>query len=263
MNCVVVKLGGHAIDALAPDSAVLVDLAHDVAALVSDGTKVVVVHGGGPQIGALLSTVGIESRFDEGLRVTGPETMGYVAMALGHVNLQVVAALNRAGLSSIGLSGADGSVVRATSLGPVWDRAGGDVKVQGDVLAAIWASGLTPVLNSVAVDDDGGLLNCNADTVAGAVAAALGATTLVLLSDVDQLRADLADGDSALATVTSAEVLELIDAGAVRDGMRPKMTAALDALAGGARTVVLANGARRHALRDTLARAIPTTEVVA
>ena len=263
MNCVVVKLGGHVLDAMAPDSAVLVDLARDVAALVSDGTKVVVVHGGGPQIGALLSTVGIESRFHEGLRVTGCETMDYVAMALGHVNLHVVAAFNRAGLASIGLSGADGSVVRATSLGPPWDRAGGDVKVRSDVLAAIWATGLTPVLSSVAVATDGGLLNCNADTVAGAVAGALGATTLVLLSDVDQLRADLSDGDSALATVTSAEVHQLIDAGAVRDGMRPKMTAALDALAGGASAVVLANGARRHALRDALARAIPTTEVVA
>jgi acetylglutamate kinase len=255
VNCVVVKLGGHVLDGMIPDSTVLVDLAHDVAALMSDGTKVVVVHGGGPQIGALLSTVGIESRFFEGLRVTGCETMGYVAMALGHVNLHVVAALNRAGLPSIGLSGADGSVVRATSLGPRWDRAGGDVKVR--------ATGLTPVLSSVAVATDGGLLNCNADTVAGAVAGALNAMTLVLLSDVDQLRADLSDGDSALATVTSAEVHKLIDAGAVRDGMRPKMTAALDALAGGASAVVLANGARRHALRDTLARAIPTTEVVA
>ncbi len=263
MSWLVVKLGGHALDGLAPDSPVLVDLAHDVAALVADGTKVVVVHGGGPQIGALLATAGIESRFHEGLRVTGPETMDYVAMALGHVNLHVVAALNRAGLASIGLSGADGSVVRATSLGPIWDRAGGDVKVQGDVLEAIWASGLTPVLSSVAVDDDGRPLNCNADAVAGAVAGALGATTLVLLSDIDQLRADLSDGDSALATVTGDEVRALIDAGAVRDGMLPKMMAALDALAGGASTVVLANGTRRHALRDTLARAVLTTEVVA
>ena len=261
MSRVVVKIGGHAIDALAPDSPVLCDLAHDVTTLAAHGTRVVVVHGGGPQIAALLAAVGFESRFEQGLRVTDHETMGYVAMALAGVNLHVVAALNAAGLSSVGLCGADASVVRATSLGPPWERAGGDVRVRGEVLTELWQNAKTPVLSSIAVDDGGRLLNCNADTVAGAVAGALGAT-LVLLSDVDQLRAALDDGDSALATVTSARVHELIGVGAVRDGMRPKMTAALDALGGGARAVVLANGTRRHALRDALARSIPTTEVL-
>jgi acetylglutamate kinase len=262
MSALVVKLGGHTLDSLAPNAQVLVDLANDVAALRSKGTEVVIVHGGGPQISQLLATVGVESRFHEGLRITDSTTMGYVAMALGQVNLRVVAALNQAGLPSIGLSGADGSVLHSTSLGTPWNRAGTAPKVQADLIETLWRDGFTVVLSPVALDADGELLNCNADTVAGAVAGAVGASSLVLLSDIDQLRAQLDDADSALASVTSAEVKAMIDSGAARDGMRPKMTAALDALDGGAYRIVMANGTRAHALRDALTNSIPTTEVV-
>jgi len=262
MSSLVVKLGGHTLDSLDPRAQVLVDLASDVAALRAVGTDVVIVHGGGPQIAQLLSNVGLESRFHEGLRITDPTTMGYVAMALSLVNLHVVAAFNQAGLHSIGLSGADGSVLRSASLGEPWDRAGSAPKVQGDVIEALWKDGFTPVMSSVALDANGELLNCNADSVAGAVAGALGASSLVLLSDIDQLRAEPDDADSSLASVTSAEVKALIDSGAARDGMRPKMTAALDALASGAKRIVMANGTRPHALRDALTGSIPTTEVM-
>jgi acetylglutamate kinase len=261
MSTLVVKLGGHTLDSLAPNAQVLVDLASDVATLRSTGTDVVIVHGGGPQISQLLATVGVESRFHEGLRVTDPTTMEYVAMALSQVNLHVVAALNQAGLQSIGLSGADGSVLRSTALGNPWDRAGTAPKVQADVIETLLRDGFTVVLSPIALDADGELLNCNADTVAGALAGALGASSLVLLSDIDQLRADLDDADSALTSVTSAEVKDMIDSGAVRDGMRPKMIAALDALDGGAERIVMANGTRAHALRDALTGSIPTTEV--
>jgi acetylglutamate kinase len=116
-------------------------------------------------------------------------------------------------------------------------------------------------VSPVAVDQFGELLNCNADTVAGALAGALGADALVLLSDVDQLRRDPDDAVSALTSVHATEVRELLSSGAVRDGMRPKMLAALDALDAGAARVVLANGTRAHALRGALARTAATTEV--
>jgi acetylglutamate kinase len=262
MSSLVVKLGGHALHALNTRSPVLVDLAQDIAQLRAQGTDVVVVHGGGPQIAALLASVGLESRFHEGLRVTDRRTMSYTAMALGEVNLLITAALNQAGLASAGVSGADATMTCAASLGEPWERAGGVPKVRDDIVTTLWAAGLTPIVSPVAVDEFGDLLNCNADTVAGALAAALGAEVLVLLSDVDQLRSEPDDASTALSLVTAAQVREMLASQSARDGMRPKVNAALDALDGGAHRVLLANGTRRHALRDALARSIPTTEVV-
>ena len=262
MSRVVVKLGGHTLDSLEPTSSVLVDLAGDVLELGRGGTDVVIVHGGGPQIAELLLRLGLESRFCDGLRVTDSMTMTVVAMALSTVNLRISAALNRAGLRCVGLSGADVSLVRARSLGDPWDRAGTPVAIVDDFLTQCWAGGVTPVLSSVAVDEFGELLNCNADAVAGALAGALDATSLILLSDVDQLRSDPHDPDSSLALATAKDVRDLVRSGAAREGMRPKMIAALEALDAGALRVVMANGTRDHALRDALAGLIPTTEVV-
>jgi acetylglutamate kinase len=256
----VVKLGGHALDSLAPTSPVLVALASDVAQLRSDA---VLVHGGGPQIAALLDSVGRSSRFIEGLRVTDEATMDYVAMALAQVNTHLVAALGQSGLRCVGLSGVDGATLRAQAVGEPWGRIAATPKVDPDIVLALWARDFTPVVSPVAVDDDGGLLNCNADAAAGALAGALDAEVLVLLSDVDQLRRDPDDASSALARVGADDVREMLESGAAREGMKPKMTAALDALDAGARRVVLANGTRPHALRDALAGTIPTTEVLA
>jgi acetylglutamate kinase len=256
----VVKLGGHALDSLSPTSPVLVALASDVANLPSDA---VVVHGGGPQIASLLEAVGLTSRFHEGLRVTDEATMDYVAMALAQVNTHLVAALGRSGLRCVGLSGVDGATLRAQAVGEPWGRIAALPKVDPDIVLALWARDLTPVFLPIAVDDEGGLLNCNADVAAGALAGALDAEVLVLLSDVDQLRGDPDDPASALERVGANDVRAMLESGAAREGMRPKMTAALDALDAGARRVLLANGTRPHALRDALAGAIPTTEVFA
>lgn len=263
MTSVVVKLGGHALDSIEPRSPVLVDLAQDIGELRAQGTDVLVVHGGGPQIAALLASVGLESRFHEGLRITDSATMGYTSMALAQVNLLITAALNQAGLASVGLSGADTTMLCALALGEPWDRAGDTPKVRDDIVTTLWAAGLTPVVSPVAVDERGELLNCNADTVAGALAGALGAEVLVLLSDVDQLRADPEDEATALTSVTGDQVREMLARNTAREGMRPKVIAALDALGAGARCVLVANGTRRHALRDALARTIATTEVLA
>src|SRR5664280_135330 len=122
MTSLVVKIGGHALDSLGPTSPVLVELASDIAQLQAEGTTVVVVHGGGPQIETLLADVGLEGQFYEGLRVTSTTTMRYVAMALSEVNLAIVSSFNQGGLVSVGLSGTDGSVLSATPLGDAWGR---------------------------------------------------------------------------------------------------------------------------------------------
>lgn len=262
MTCVVVKLGGHALDSLEPRSPRLVELALDIAQLCAAGTDVALLHGGGPQISALLDGLGMKSQFHEGLRVTDAPTMAVVAMALGYVNLQLTAALNQAGLDCVGLSGADTTLLCASSLGEPWQRAGSAPKVRVDIVASLWQSGVTPVISPLAVDENGELLNCNADVAAGALAGALGADVLVLLSDVDQLRSDVTDESSGLATVVRLQIAELLATGQARNGMRPKMMAALDALDGGAQRILLANGTRPHALRDALAGHIPTTEVI-
>jgi acetylglutamate kinase len=261
MRRYVVKLGGHALDSLSPSSAILVALADDVLALRASGIDVLIVHGGGPQITELLEATGRVTQFHEGLRVTDEETMEYVAMALSRVNVHLVAALVQAGLSCLGLSGVDNGLLRADAVGEPWGRIGAAPKVDGDVIVSLWREGLTPIVSPVALDHAGDLVNCNADVAAGALAGAVDAELLVLLSDIDQLRADPNDETSALATVGADQVRQLVDSGAAREGMRPKMLAALDALDGGAQTVLLANGTREHALRDALARTIPTTEV--
>jgi acetylglutamate kinase len=258
----VVKIGGHALDTLRPDSDVLVALASDIAELRDTSTNVVVVHGGGPQIQSLLDAVGLESWFHEGLRVTDGATMEIVAMALAQVNVHVVAALNGAGLASVGLNGADQSLMTASALGPPWGRAATLPKVNSDVIETLWASGVTPVVNSVVVDEHGELVNCNADAAAGALAGALRAEALVLLSDVDQLRLDPLDESTSIERVSRDDVVRMIDEGTILEGMRPKMTAALDALEGGARRVFMANGTTPHALRDALSGSSKRTEVV-
>ncbi len=260
MNRVVIKVGGHALDRLNADSPVLRDLAEDIGAIRALNAAVV-VHGGGPQIASLLEQVGLSSAFVNGLRVTDSVTMEYVAMALGLVNQRITAALGRGGLAAVGLSGVDGALVKASAHGGQLGRVARELRVDGRLVLDLLDEGWTPVIGPVASDAAGELLNCNADTVAGSIAAAIGAATLVLLSDVDQLRRDPEDPGSALASVSSADVRTMMADGSIRDGMIPKMQAALDALDAGAARVVLANGTRAHALVGVLDGTIPSTEV--
>jgi len=260
VSAVVVKLGGHTLDDLGPDSPVLIDLASDLAELKAGGNDVVLVHGGGPQIAGLLAARGLQSSFVDGLRVTDDETMECVSMALGYVNQKVCAALSRRGLPVMGLSGADSQLLLSSPLGAAWGRAGSSPEVGSQVLGTVLSAGLVPVVSPVAVDSRGELLNCNADTAAGAIAAALGAE-LILLSDVDQIRSVPDDPSTGLADVDVAQVEAMVTSGAIRDGMRPKVQAALDALGAGAPTVQLANGTKPHALRDARANRVATTKV--
>lgn len=263
MSRYVVKMGGHALDDLSPDAPLLASLGRDLRAVCDDGHDVVLVHGGGPQIAALLERLGVASEFREGLRVTSSAAVEVVAMALAQVNVALVSAMNHAGLSCVGLSGADAGLTTGESLGAPWDRAGRVHGIDPAVLEVLWRGGLSAVVSPLALDDRGDLLNCNADAVAGALAGAIEAHTLVMLSDIDQVRADPDDPASALARLDAAGVREMIATGAARDGMRPKLMAALEALDAGARRVVLANGTRPHALRDVIVGDALTTEILA
>lgn len=263
MSVVVVKIGGHALDDRSPEAPSMVALADDIQTLRASGTQVVIVHGGGPQIDELLSAVGISSNFVEGLRVTPVPTMVYVDMALSSVNRELVATLTSQGVAAVGCSGIDGSLLRAESLGEPWGQVAGSPFVNATLLKVLLAGGFTPVVTPVAGDATGGRLNCNADTAAGAIAAALQADGLLMLSDIDQLRTDPDDAATGLATVSQAQATALLASGAARDGMRPKLTAAVQALEAGAQRVWLANGRIPHAVRDVLAGNRSTTEVVA
>ena len=258
---VVIKLGGHALDRVDAEAPRLVELAADVRALRDEA--VLIVHGGGPQIAELSDRLGVSSHFTDGLRVTDAETMRVVAWALSEVNLAVTSALVHAGLPAVGLAGVSGGVVRGAPAGPVWGRTAQGVAVEPAALVALVGASWIPVISPIALASDGGVVNANADTVAGAIAGALGARALFLLSDVEQLRADPDDPASALAHVTGADITRMLASGAIRDGMRPKARAALDAVRAGARRVVVGDGTRPHALRELLAGQGPSTEVVA
>ena len=263
MSVVVVKLGGHALDGATDLEHTLDMLASDLASLANSGTHVVLVHGAGPQISELLTTLGIPVSFVDGLRVTDAATMNVVAMSLGLVNQQLVLGLQRRQVRAVGLSGVDAGMVTATSKGERWQRAGDVTHVDTSYLSHVLAQGFLPVVSPVSASVSGELMNCNADAVAGALAAAVRADALVLLSDVDRLRRDPDDPNSAVASATVEDVEALMASGAIRDGMTPKMHAALTAVTAGARRVVLANGTRAGALANALSDARTGTEITA
>jgi acetylglutamate kinase len=244
---VVVKVGGAALDD--PHLATLV--ADDLTLLALVGLRLVVVHGGGPQVSGAMSAAGIEPTFVGGLRVTDESSMELVQQVLvGRINSDLVARLCATGMSAVGLSGFDGDLVRAQRIGgPSGEdlgRVGSVVEVKPRLLASLLDDSYTPVIASVAPDADGAALNVNADAVAGAVAGAIDAAKLVYLTNVEGLYADLGDSGSLVSEVKATELAELVPG--LSDGMRPKVTSALDALHSGVGKVHVLDGRIPHAL---------------
>jgi acetylglutamate kinase len=229
----VYKVGGPALE----DDALVRPLAEEVRRA---GGDVVLVHGGGRQIERLLATLGIESRFVDGRRVTSPEAMEVVEMVLaGSVNKRLAAGLTAAGVPAVGLSARDAGLVRAR-LVPELGRVGRPERVDARPLRALWRAGLVPVIAPVSAGPSGEAVNVNADEVALAIAAALGASTLVYLSDVDGVRLD---GQAAGALSAGGAEQRIAD-GSISGGMVMKVRAALDAVAAGVPEVVIAGRAR-------------------
>ena len=246
----VIKYGGNAMI----DDDLKRAFAEDVVFLRAAGLKPVVVHGGGPQISAMLGRLGIATEFRGGLRVTSPETMDVVRMVLtGQVGRELVGLINSHGPLGIGLSGEDGGLFTAARRGALIDGAHIDVGLVGDVVevnpAAVLdliEAGRIPVVSTVAPDDDGQVLNVNADTAAAALAIALGAAKFVVLTDVEGLYANWPDRSSLLAEVSDDELEEMLPR--LQAGMVPKMEACLRAVRGGVPKATVIDGRVRHSL---------------
>ena len=241
----VVKYGGHAMG----DTELGKAFARDIALLKQSGVNPIVVHGGGPQIGRMLKRLGIESRFVDGLRVTDRATMEVVEMVLaGTINKELVAAINAAGGCAIGLSGKDGGLIEARKLvrdGADLGFVGEPERVSERVLAALRQSDIIPVIAPIGVGADGETYNINADTVAGAVAAAMRARRFLLLTDVP----GVLDRDGKLIPeLTAAEARRLIADGTISGGMIPKVETCLAAVEGGVAAAVIVDGRVPHAI---------------
>ena len=240
---VVVKYGGNAMS----DDLTL--FAEDVVLLHSVGIKVVVVHGGGPQIKAMLDKLGIESRFVDGLRVTDAETLDVVRMVLvGKVNRDIVSALNQHGPVAVGVSGEDATLLQVTQADAALGFVGEVQEVSTGVLDRLLAQDLVPVVATIGVDEVGQAYNINADTAAGAIAEALGAGKLVYLTDIEGIRRDVGDPASLISTISADELQSLITDGTVTAGMIPKVASCVAAVKGGVGHAHILDGRVPHAL---------------
>ena len=245
----VIKYGGNAmINPTLRDG-----FARDITLMRHLGIRPVVVHGGGPQIDALLARMGVTSERVEGLRVTDDATMEVVEMVLGgRINQEMVSLITRHGGRAVGLTGKDDGLLRAEKVecmrtrgGQVVDpgRVGVVRKVKPGVVEQLIEGGFIPVIAPVAIDAEGGSLNVNADTVAGAVAGALKARKLVIMTDIEGIRG--ANGE-ILSSLTNAEIESLIEKGIIEGGMIPKVRCGLQALDEGVSKVHVIDGRVRH-----------------
>jgi acetylglutamate kinase len=250
---VVIKYGGHAMT----DETLRPAFAQDVAFLRYAGLRPVVVHGGGPQINAQLDRLGIESSFKAGLRVTTPETMDVVRMVLvGQVSRDVVGMLNQHGAFGVGMSGEDARLFTAERKPAIVDgepvdigQVGEIVQVDAGAVRSLLDDGRIPVISSIARGDDGEVYNVNADTAAGALAVALQATKLIVLTDVDGLYADwppTGDPSDVIARLSAAQLEKMLPD--LSAGMVPKMEACLRAVRGGVPQAHVLDGRIAHSL---------------
>ncbi|MDX8379157.1 MAG: acetylglutamate kinase [Gallionella sp.] len=248
---IVIKYGGNAMT----DPELKAGFARDVVLLKLVGMNPVVVHGGGPQINDLLKRVGKQGEFIQGMRVTDEETMDVVEMVLGKVNKDIVNLINRFGGKAVGLTGQDGSFIRAKKLslksktepGKMLDigQVGEIDQIDPSIISFLDSGGFIPVIAPIGVGVDGETLNINADVVSGKLAEVLNAEKLVLLTNTP----GVLDQDGKLLTgLTPTQIDELVADGTLSGGMLPKISSALDAARGGVRSVHIIDGRVQHAL---------------
>jgi len=242
---IVIKYGGHAMT----DEALRASFAADVVLLKHIGVRPVIVHGGGPQIGKTLEEMGKQSTFVEGRRVTDAATMEVVEMVLGgRINREIVQLIQQAGGSGVGFTGSDGGMLRVERKridGQDLGRVGKVTRVDPYIVMAAQDAGFVPVVAPIGVDGDGLSHNVNADEAAGALAAALGAEKLILLTDVE----GVLDGRSQLISeLTTGQCRALIGDGTIKGGMIPKMECCIQALSGGVARTHVVDGRVQHAV---------------
>ena len=251
----VVKYGGHAMG----DPELQRDFAEDVVLLKAIGINPVVVHGGGPQIGAMLKKLGVESNFIDGLRVTDAQTAQVAEMVLsGAINKEIVAWIGQAGGRAIGISGKDGGFVRASKVERTTRDPDSNIErvvdlgfvgepesIDRTVIDTISGAGMIPVIAPIGIGADGQTYNINADTMAGAIAAAMGAARLFLLTDVAGV---LDKGGALLTDLDPARIAELQCDGTISGGMIPKLETCVTAVEGGVDAAVILDGRVPHAM---------------
>lgn len=239
---VVIKYGGNAMTS----SELKPGFAQDIVLLKYVGISPVVVHGGGPQIGSMLEQLGIETHFVRGMRVTDERTMDVVEMVLvGKINKEIVALINSHGGRAVGLSGKDGGLVIAEKLSQEMGMVGRVVEVDPKVIEALTASNFIPVIAPVAAGPNGESYNTNADLVASAIAGALKAEKLILLTDVEGVRGE---NGELIPQLRASEAQHLIARGVVTEGMIPKVECCIAALNNGVSRTHIVDGRVLHAV---------------
>lgn len=255
-NVVVIKYGGNALAASAEQPGgtnagigTLATFAEDVVLLRSVGMLPVVVHGGGPQIGDMMRRLGKEVEFRDGLRVTDAETLDIARMVLvGKVNREIVSAINVHAPLAVGLSGEDAHLITAEQRSAQLGYVGDILRVDPTMVTGLLSQGLIPVVATIGIGAAGQAYNINADTAAGAIAAALSADKLVYLTDVPGVQADRDDPSSLIGQIDATDVDRLVKEGVVDGGMIPKVEAAAHALRSGVRRAHILDGRVPHAL---------------
>jgi acetylglutamate kinase len=251
---VVVKYGGNILSPKPGDDAVdaeaaLAAFAEDIVLMRSVGMLPVVVHGGGPQIGELMARVGKEVEFRDGFRVTDADTIDLVRMVLvGKVNRDIVSSINIHGALAVGLSGEDANLIQATARSEVLGYVGDVVHVDPVIVHQLLAQGLIPVVATIGTDRSGQAFNINADTAAGALASALEAEKLVMLTDVTGLRSVPDDASTLISRATADDLDRLVADGAATGGMIPKVEACARAVRTGVGQAHILDGRTPHAL---------------
>ena len=244
-SVIVVKFGGNAM----VDGDLAARFAEDIVLMHSVGIRPVVVHGGGPQIGEMLDRLGLKSEFRDGLRVTDAATLDVARMVLvGKVGRDVVSGLNVYGPLAVGISGEDGGLIRATARDAELGFVGDVEAVNPAIIERLLVEDLIPVVSTIGADVTGQAYNINSDTVAAALAGALGAERILYLTDVEGLRADADDPGTLISRLDVERLGALMSDGTISGGMIPKAQACLDAVHAGVGSAHMVDGRIPHVL---------------
>ena len=242
---IVIKYGGNAMI----DEDLKSKVMEDIVMLTSIGMKVVLVHGGGPEISSMLKKIGHESKFVDGLRVTDKVTADIVTQVLaGKVNKNLVKQLNLAGGKAIGLSGLDSGLIEACPLKPELGYVGEITNINPDVILDLLDKGYIPVISTIGYDKDGNVYNINADTAAARIAGALNALKFIAMTDIKGVLKDKNDDSTLMKYINVSEIKSLANAGVIDGGMIPKVECCVEAIRRGVKFVVIIDGRIPHSI---------------
>ena len=242
---VVAKYGGNAMT----DPQLKKSVMQDILLLQLVGVKIILVHGGGPEISAMLKKLSIESHFENGLRVTDDDTMEVVQMVLaGKVNKSLAADLSALGGRAVGLCGIDGGLIKVHQKSEKLGHVGEIDEINTKILDDLLDGGFIPVISSIGIDDDGNPYNINADTAAAKIAAALHAESMVVMSNINGVLRDKGDENSLISQMSLADAEELKKSGIIAGGMIPKVDCCTNAVKEGVKKVFIINGEIPHAI---------------